>query len=327
MNRLTSVSQASELIRSGAALGVAGSRACLEALPRGRWIGGTIPYFMDDRGGVVSHDEIFVTTLPEDAEVTTRHYPADQLASIAADGPDAGFSLAIVPAGSSAHQRFAEEAASYPEAFLKPTVGWVAGVHLSVLGTEKPLVFDGATGLAHEDGMVVARVSLPADRMATVDIVNIFEGDDGDVLRFEEVGFAATEVLVGGTRRRLSEYLAERSNLDCKLPLVGDFSGAAINVSIQAIDAASGKVSFYAPVFPNIDYRLARAVPDYEATFRERLRGFDPTGVAFSCNCILNFLYGGFEGKTLGVAPKGPVTFGEIGYQLLNQTLVVVRVQ
>ena len=45
----------------------------------------------------------------------------------------------------------------------------------------------------------------------------------------------------------------------------------------------------------------------------------------FSCNCILNYLYGELEGKvTEGM--YGPVTFGEIAYQLLNQTLVYVRI-
>ena len=45
----------------------------------------------------------------------------------------------------------------------------------------------------------------------------------------------------------------------------------------------------------------------------------------FSCNCILNFLFGGLEGQKIGEL-YGPVTFGEIGYQLLNQTLVVLRI-
>jgi hypothetical protein len=48
--------------------------------------------------------------------------------------------------------------------------------------------------------------------------------------------------------------------------------------------------------------------------------------VTFSCNCILNFLFGGLEGQKIGNL-QGPVTFGEIGYQLLNQTLVVLRIQ
>jgi hypothetical protein len=85
-------------------------------------------------------------------------------------------------------------------------------------------------------------------------------------------------------------------------------------------------VSLYAPVFPGVDYRLARPVPDYAAAFRARLAGYDASGAAFSCNCILNFLFGELEGKAIG-GIEGPVTFGEIAYQLLNQTMVVVRLQ
>ena len=68
-----------------------------------------------------------------------------------------------------------------------------------------------------------------------------------------------------------------------------------------------------------VDYRLARPLPDYRAAFSDQLVG----GGAgqFSCNCILNYLYGELEGKATGDF-TGPVTFGEIAYMLLNQTLV-----
>jgi hypothetical protein len=45
----------------------------------------------------------------------------------------------------------------------------------------------------------------------------------------------------------------------------------------------------------------------------------------FSCNCVLNYLHGQLEGRHTG-ALLGPMTFGEIAYQLLNQTLVHVSV-
>ena len=107
---------------------------------------------------------------------------------------------------------------------------------------------------------------------------------------------------------------------------MGDYAGACINVSFQSIDVDKGQVAFYAPVFTGIEYRLARPVGDYAAEFRRRLAEYDATGAVFSCNCILNFLFGELEGKAIG-GVEGPVTFGEIAYQLLNQTMVVVRVQ
>jgi hypothetical protein len=40
----------------------------------------------------------------------------------------------------------------------------------------------------------------------------------------------------------------------------------------------------------------------------------------------LNYLYSGLEGRN--TAPfVGPITFGEIAYQLLNQTLVYLQMQ
>jgi hypothetical protein len=56
-------------------------------LRAGHWIVGTIPSFMVSTGGVV----------------------------------------AILPAGSLSHTRFAAEAANCEGAFLKPTLGWIAG--------------------------------------------------------------------------------------------------------------------------------------------------------------------------------------------------------
>ena len=72
--------------------------------------------------------------------------------------------------------------------------------------------------------------------------------------------------------------------------------------------------------------RHARPVGDYVAEFTSGLpKGLDGR-VAFSCNCILNYLHSGLEGrKTGGIV--GPITFGEIAYQLLNQTMVYVTVE
>ena len=325
MGSLVTIAEATELVQSGAPLVLAGSEEALERLPRGSWVAGTIPYFMDDTGGVVASDRISVTKLPAEARVVLAYYGPGAIENVVARAPDNGFSIAILPAFSTAHRTFAEHAATYPDAFLRPTVGWVAGVLLGDIGKKTPKVFDGRTGTKYEDGVVVAHVALPASELATIEIVNIFEPDDGDVLRFGSSGFEASEVLVDGRPRKLADYLAERGNADCRRPLVGDYAGALINVSIQSIDGPTGKVAFYAPVFEKVDYRIARPVADYVSAFREKLAHCSTTGIAFSCNCILNFLYGELEGKPIG-AFQGPATFGEIGYQLLNQTLVMLRV-
>jgi len=326
MNELLSVQEASELIRRGQALSVAGPESALDQLPSGNWIGGTIPYFMVSSGGVVANEgKVFVNDLSATGKVTFASYGVEDLAGIAGNGPGNGFALTIIPAGSASHQKFAAEAANFPDAFVKPTVGWIAGVHLSEIGKKTPKVYDGRTLSKYEDRAVVAYVELPDDKLASIEIVNLFEPDDGDVLHFHETSFGVRQCEVNGKSVNFAQYIRERGLEHGKLPLVGDFAGAHINVSLQTVGAAGEAVVLYAPVFPGVDYRFAKPVENYAAAFRARLETQDSAGVAFSCNCILNFVFGELEGKAIG-GVEGPVTFGEIAYQLLNQTLVAVRI-
>lgn len=48
--------------------------------------------------------------------------------------------------------------------------------------------------------------------------------------------------------------------------------------------------------------------------------------IVFACNCILNHTYGHMEGHRLGTL-EGPVTFGEVAFQLVNQTLVYLELR
>jgi len=326
MNQLITLQAAIDLIKQGTVLSLAGTEATLDKLPAGNWIAGTIPYFMVAEGGVVVQDDrVFATDLSAIGTATVTSYGPDELGGITVHAPENGFSQAIIPAGSSAHERFAADAANFTDAFIKPTVGWISGVHLSELGQRTPKVYDGRTASKHEDRAVVAYVSLPADKLVQVDIVNLFEPDVGDVLHFTDTSFKVSECLVNGEKVKFADYLASRGLDKGLLPLVGDYAGAHVNVSLQKVDTATGEVALYAPVFPGVDYRFAKPVADYAGAFRERLSTQDTTGAVISCNCILNFVFGELEGKAIG-GVQGPVTFGEIAYQLLDQTLVTVRV-
>jgi len=327
MNEMITVQAAAELIRSGASLSLAGPESALDQLPPGNWIGGTIPYFMVAAGGVVvTEGKVFATDLTKVGAISVACYGPDELAGIAGNAPDNGFAVAIIPAGSQCHQRFAADAANYEGAFLKPTVGWIAGVHLSDLGKVTPKVYDGRTATKHENHAAVAYVNLPADKLVTVEIVNLFEPDSGDLLHFKQTGFEVTDCEVNGETVNFAAYLRQRGLEHGKLPLVGDYAGAHVNASLQSVDAAGGKVALYAPVFSGVDYRFAKPVGDYAAAFRQRLAVLDNKGAVMACNCILNFLFGELEGKAIG-GVEGPITFGEIAYQLLNQTMVVVKIE
>jgi hypothetical protein len=256
MNELITIEAAAELIRRGVPLSLAGPESALDQLPAGPWIGGTIPYFMVAGGGtVVTEGRVFATDLSSIGSVRFASYGPDELAGIAGNAPEHGFALAIIPAGGRSHANFAANAANYPDAFLKPTVGWIAGMHLSDLGRATPKVYDGRTAARLDGRAVVAYVTLPPEALLSIEIVNLF-----------------------------------------------------------------------APVFAGVDYHFAKPLADYATAFRGRLADIDPSGVVLGCNCILNFMFGQLEGQAIG-GMAGPATFGEIAYQLLNQTMVMVRVQ
>ena len=165
-----------------------------------------------------------------------------------------------------------------------------------------------------------AIVALPEGTSVELDILNIFaQGNAPEMsFTFKHGGFSAKTAEVEGKEIELAKYITEKQ-IDTRLPLVANYSGAMVNVSIKSIDEATGEVSFYAPLVAGVEYKLAGALGNYSQAFADGA-GFGGTD-QYSCNCILNYLYGDLEGKKTG-GFTGPVTFGEIAYILLNQTLV-----
>lgn len=322
---LMTIADAAALIRSGRYLAIAGDETALKQLPTGNWIGGTIPYFMGPDGGRSSRELVFVNVIPVLAEPPLiRFYGLESLPRMCVNAPDNGYSIVIIPGFSEAHSSFARNAPNYEDMYQKPLIGWIAGMHLDDLGKVTAKVVHGQNGQFSDAMAVVMDVPLPADKYARIDIVNLFVQGDGDDIEFTETSFSAGDCLIAGQPAKLADYLASRK-IDTRLPLVADYSGAMINVSIKGVDAAEKRVDFYAPVFPGTRYRFARPVPDYVGQFRAALPQLAGP-VAFSCNCILNYLYSELEGKRTADI-TGPITFGEIAYQLLNQTLVYLSIE
>jgi hypothetical protein len=322
---LLSLEAVTRKVEAGARLLLAGEESLLRCLPRGSWIAGTIPYFMDVSGGRFDEEQLFAAELPQScATATVVVYDKERLTRVYAEGPARGFSFVIIPGMSPTHLAFAVDAPGYADFAKRPLVGWVAGVNLERLGQVTPKVIDGATLTVHEDAAVVMHVELAAGKVADVEILNIFEPGSGDAIRFPETGFAARKAMVNGAEVVFGDYL-EQQGLDTRMPLVADYAGARVNTSFQKVDRAEGVVHFYAPVFAGMEYRLARRVDDYVAAFRAKLPKVQAGDVVFSCNCILNYLYSKLKGKKTGDF-VGPFTFGEIAYQLVNQTLAYLVV-
>jgi len=274
---------------------------------------------MSATGGTTSREAVFATAVPTEVLSTSIDiYDTTRISRVCVDAPENGVSFIILPATSAVHLEFAQNGPNFEQMYLKPLVGWISGVHLSDLGKVSPKVIDGRTRTAHADKGIVFHCALPATKIAQIGIVNLFRQGGGDTLVFPADGFHADTVLVNGVKHNMAEYVTERK-IDTRLPLVADYSGAMINVSFQSVDLRARLVQFYAPVFAGVKYQIAAPVPDYVTAFQKALpKGLKPR---FSCNCILNYLYSELEGKqTAGMT--GPITFGEIAYQLLNQTMV-----
>lgn len=322
--KLVTISQAAELINSGKYFNIAGDEQALRQLPKGNWIGGTIPYFMASEGGTVSRDQVFVNEIDVFGEKPTiRLYDVDSLPHLCRNAPDNGYTILVVPAFGPCHSAFAENSPNYEEMYMKPLIGWVAGIHLDDIGKNTPKVVIGSTGEFSDQHAVAIDVPLPAEKYAHIDIVNLFQPGSGPAITFDATGFSGGDCQIDGKNANLADYFTA-NKIDTRLPLVADYCGAMINVSIKGVDAVAKRVDFYAPVFPGVAYRVAAPVGDYVTGFLAALPELD-NGITFSCNCILNFLYSNLEGKrTANIT--GPITFGEIAYQLLNQTLVYLTV-
>lgn len=319
------VADVAKQVRDGKALILAGDEELLRKIPSGNWVGGTTPYFIAPEGGLISKEKLFVTVLPDYVQgVEIESYDEKNIGDIYVDSPANGFSFLILPAMSPIHLSFALKAPKYRDFAQRPVIGWVSGVHLSDLGKISPKVMNGKTGELSDQNAVVMRVALPADRVCDMGIVNIFTQGSGDVYEVAENGFSVNEVLINGKRDNFADHVLTQK-LDIRLPLVANFCGAPINVSFQGVDEKNRTVNFYAPLLQGVQYRQASPSLDYVSDFIKH-SPHDNDKVFFSCNCILNFLYSGLEGKKTG-GIVGPITFGEIAYQLLNQTMVYLTIQ
>jgi uncharacterized protein DUF6976 len=325
-NQLMSIDETNSIIDSGKFLLIAGDESVLLKLNKGNWIAGTIPYFMDTDGGITTREKCFITILPDYLlELEIKTYDKDTIKNVYVDGHENGLSFIIIPAMNEIHFSFALNGPSYEHFGYNPLIGWIAGIHLDDLGKETAKTITGKDGQLLEDKAVVIHGSLPDGKYSEIDIINIFKQGSGDEIQFLEDSFTVKDALINGKQRNFADYLKEIGH-DTRFPLVADYLGSMINISYQSVDEEKHEVVFYAPVFKGQLYKNAEKLEDYIAKFESQMPKEDIKKIVFSCNCILNYLYSELEGKkTEGIS--GPITFGEIGYQLLNQTLAYITVK
>lgn len=313
------------LIYAGDYLMIAADEGILSQLPAGNWIGGTIPYFMEESGGVISREKIFVHNIegcPSNNPPRITIYDNHSISRIAMDAPAHGFTVAIIPAMSDVHLNYAQNAPEFPNMFFTPLVGWISGYHLQDKDPVAKVGFGPGGGMLMDKQAVAMHVPLPERQIASVGIVNLFEEGTGPALQFPATGLTTSDCTINGKPGNLADFII-RNNIDTRSPLVADYSGIKVNVSIQHVNSDTHQVSLYAPVFEGVTYHFAKPIDDFVTTYHDHLEclGINIDDIAFSCNCMLNFMYSNLEGKKVGQI-IGPTCFGEIAYQLLNQTLV-----
>lgn len=322
-SQLTDLNNTIARIEAGEFLIIAADESLLSQLPSGNWIGGSIPYFMSEQGGLCNKEQIFVQSIQGNVQPRITPYDANSISRIAKDAPDNGFTICILPAGSDVHTEYAQNAPSYDNMFFNPIIGWISGVHLDDIASSTAKTVFGPGAMLMADKAVAMHVNLPENQVANIHIINLFEQGAGDKITFPTTSSNVDTCIVNGTETSFSQYVAD-NNIDIRLPLVADYNGINVNVSIQ--DASSQQVALYAPVFEGVEYQFATPVADYVTSFNQAIETMDTDKSAFSCNCILNYLYSELEGKKTANL-TGPITFGEIAYQLLNQTLVYMTIE
>ncbi len=311
------------MIKQGMILSLAADERLLKKLPIGNWIAGTIPYFMDEDSCKFDQNKIFVNQIElYNDEYKIEIYDENSIENIVKDTYKNGYTILIIPPFTKIHQNYAIQTEFLDGLYNNPIVGWVSGSDLN--SNDVPKVFCGKTNEIFENKAVAIHVSLPDNKFAQVNIVNIFKPNaNGDEIKFYNDAFEVSNCMINGRDVNFAEYIME-NNIDSKLPLIANYSGASINVCIKEVDIENKKVSFFAPVFKSKSYKLPQQVPNYISKFDEETQNLPSTNL-FSCNCVLNYLYGELEGKNIKNV-NGPITFGEIAYSLLNQTLVTLTV-
>jgi hypothetical protein len=314
------------LILAGRILVLAGAEADLSRLPRGRWIGGTAASFITAAGGQEADGRIFYSDLTGIARnVRLHHFNLSEMRRIGRLHPLNGFTIAIIPGFSELLTGVCAEILNYDGLYNAPLFGWISAVDPSQLGRMRPKSFFAGAPAGSTEHAAVMSVSLPHDLFVQLQIANLFGPGTGPEIRFAKPGYLAEgDCLIGGKPDNLARYI-EAENIDRRLPLVSDHEGALINISIISSDAQTGRATFLAPVNPALTYRFAADILDYRCEFSSAMNELHKGSAALSCVCVQNYEHAGLRQST-GLPFQGPVTFGQIAYGVVNQTLACLTI-
>ncbi len=322
-NKLYTQAETAALIKQGKLLIIAGAEVLLAGLPDGYWIGGSNPYLLGKDGGMYSEELLYVKDLTNlAADYNMCAYDSTDIGNITTDAFENSLIIAILPAHSKVLEEFAIRSPEFENQFINPLLGWISGSKFEEMGYALPTTYLGSRKFT--DKGVALHIKLPANKVGRIEIINPYEQGNGDEVTFEQDGFSISDCFVNGVRTNFYNYMHKRDDLF--LPLVADYAGAKINVAVM-MDDQNKRVKFFAPVFRDTLYKIAKPVQtDYIHFLSDKLQREGKSRIEYSYSCLYNYFNFALEKKPIpGLV--GTFTFGEIGYQLLNVTFVYLVIQ
>ncbi len=323
--QLYTVEEVNSLIKAGRKLIVTADEVLLDKLDEGDWIAGTIPYFMTDEGGILTNEKLFVNDLTEVGKnFKFEQYNAKNIHNITTNSFGNGFTIVILPLGSEIHACFSLNSLNYTDILINPVLGFVSGFNLNDTNNPSAYTYFGGNKEKSNAAGVVLHIELPENEVARVEIINPNSIDENSPeFIFPTTSFEQSDCKINGEDGNIADYLISIDHHSLSIPLISSTNGALINRDVQFIDKANRKVSFYAPLYSDEKYRLAKKSDDFAALLVDKMK-IDKNISPYSCLCVSFYLLGNLENKIVNI--NGAFTFGEIAYQLLNQTTVFLLI-
>lgn len=323
-NKLYSREEVIEFIKQGRVMHLCGSEKMLEGLPKGNWIAGMTPYFMDTVGKICEN-KIYVedfSLIAEEIKLST--YDETNIQDIAKNNTYTnGFIMVIVPIESPVYYTFSNHSLEYDNIYDNPVVGYVSSCLLEDYGKVRPKVAIGNNPELSSDKAVVMYVKVSDKLRVRAEIMNFDTIDyESPALKFPKTSFIQSECLINGEKGNIATYLeGVKEKIGHYPQLITSQNGALVNRDIKAVDMEKGQVSFFSPAYENDEYYLVKTNANYLRAFNDKLAKKTDVIACFSCTSY--FLLGDFEYQHIDY--NGVYTFGEIGYQLLNKTIVTLE--
>jgi len=323
---LFTLEEVSQKIQDNEFLIVLGNDQLLQQLPKGNWIGVSAYYFMTKEKGLSTNEKLYVQSLSNYSEsVTIKSYNKDEIQEVLNDRVAGGFTYLLMPPFTEVSQNYALEALSERSLYDIPIIGFIGGCKFESLQKgEKSYCYNGTTRERHDEEAIAIHVKLKQNFSPRIEILNIFEPKlEGPKFVFDQNSFAVTDCTVDGQKWNFYDYMVE-NDMSTTYPLVSNHNGALLNCSIFQQEQDNKTVYMASPTRKGKTYYLAKRFDDYMEAFQAKFDTIDKSNIVISFNCFYNYLFGKLEGKRLEIG--GPITYGEIAYQLLNQTMVYLRI-